>query len=178
MPRQSIAALVFVSLFVAAGLAMTPPAPDALARLDAIDISGRRWTSQQMRGRVVLIDFWATWCAPCLADIPGLKALRQRHDRADFEIVGVSLDVSSRRTFVSWINRNRIDWPQIHEGGGYAADTATLFGVDRLPMNILVDRDGSVAATNLRGAELIARSEALISRTRTGRIAHDADAGR
>jgi thiol-disulfide isomerase/thioredoxin len=141
-------------------------AADAVARLDAVDISGRRWTAGDLRGRVILIDFWATWCAPCLADLPRLKALHARHSRSDFEIVGVSLDATSRRTFVSWLNRNRIEWPQIHEPGAYGAATARLFGVDHLPVTILVDRDGSVAAVNLRGAELAARVDSMVQSSR------------
>lgn len=145
---------------------------EALERLDATDISGRRWTAADLRGRVVLIDFWATWCAPCLADLPELKRVRERHDRADFEIVGVSLDATARRSFVSWLNRNRIDWPQIHEPGGYAGRTVRLFGIDRLPSTLLVDRNGSVAAVNLRGPALVARIDSLVAANRAEHSPH------
>jgi thiol-disulfide isomerase/thioredoxin len=159
--------LVIVALLMAATAASAAErGRDVLARLDATDVSGRRWTAGDLRGRVVLIDFWATWCAPCLADLPGLKRLRARHARADFEIVGVSLDATGRRSLVSWLNRNRIEWPQINEPGGYSAVTVRLFGVDRLPSTILVDHDGSIAATNLRGSELIDRVDALIAAKR------------
>lgn len=142
-----------------------PPAPsrDALARLKTTDIDGQQWTVDDMRGRVVLIDFWATWCAPCLAELPRLKALRARHSREDFEILGVSLDVTSRQSFVSWLNRQRIDWPQVHERAGYADDVPRLFGVDRLPRTILVGREGNIAAVDLRGERLAARVDALVA---------------
>jgi len=109
----------------------------------------------------------------CLADLPRLKALRERHSRSDFEILGISLDASSRRTFISWLQRNRVDWPQIHESRGYNADTPRLFGVDRLPMTILVGRDGSVAAVGLRGERLDARIEHLL-----GAASHEKEGGR
>jgi len=138
-------------------------AAQALARLDARDLSGRRWTAEHLRGRVVLLDFWATWCAPCLTDLPRLKALRARHSRADFEILGVSLDSTSRRTLVAWLNRQRADWPQIHEPGAYEAPTARLFDVDRLPMTILVRDDGTVDSLGLRGEALEARIHVLVA---------------
>ena len=126
----------------------------ALAELDVTDLSGRRWTLEGLRGRVVLIDFWATWCAPCLAELPRLQLLRQQHGAETFEVLGISLDAISRRSFVSWINRHRIDWPQVHERAGYRGRLAQGFGVDRLPRNILLARDGSIAAVDVRGERL------------------------
>jgi thiol-disulfide isomerase/thioredoxin len=163
--------LVIVSMLGTIGTAApasSPSVADALKRFNVADLDGVRWTADRLHGRVVLLDFWATWCAPCLADLPRLKALRDRHPRSDFEIVGISLDSSNRRTLVSWLNRNRIDWPQIHEARGYNADTSRLFGVDRLPMTILIDRDGTVAAVGLRGERLGARIEKLVGGGPTG----------
>jgi len=135
----------------------------ALSRFEAMDLSGQRWTPEQLRGRVVLLDFWATWCAPCLAELPRLKTLRSRYARQDFEILGISLDASSRRTFVSWLNRNRIEWPQVHERSGYGGSVPRLFNVDRLPRTVLIGRDGTVAAVDLRGQRLADAIEELIA---------------
>lgn len=135
----------------------------ALERFEAVDLDGRRWTSADLRGRVVLIDFWATWCAPCLAELPRLSALRARHSRERFEILGVSLDATSRRSLVSWLNRQRIDWPQVHERAGYDGYVPRLAGVDRLPRTILIAADGSVAAVDARGSRLEALVNALVS---------------
>ena len=134
----------------------------ALQRFEATDLSGTRWTAERLRGRVVLLDFWATWCAPCLADIPRLKALRARYPRTDFEILGISLDATSRRSFISWLNRNRIEWPQVHERAAYGGAIPQLFGIDRLPRTILIARDGSVAGVDLRGERLAAAIDVLI----------------
>ena len=132
-----------------------PPDETAIQQFAGTDLTGRRWTVDDLRGRVVLIDFWATWCAPCLADLPRLKSLRERHSRAHFEILSVSLDVKSRQELVSWLNRNRIDWPQIHERAGYSAGLPRLFGVDRLPRTLIVGRDGRVIARDVRGDALV-----------------------
>ncbi len=171
-----MAAVFAVMLAVVAG-SLEPPrfrvmhtVPDAasapLPAFSATDLDGQRWTAADLRGRVVLLDFWATWCAPCLAELPRLKTLRARHSRADFEILGISLDVKSRRSFVSWLNRNRIDWPQVHERAGYAANLPRLFGVDRLPRTLVIARDGTIAATDLRGERLAAKIDALVADTR------------
>jgi thiol-disulfide isomerase/thioredoxin len=134
----------------------------ALEQFSATDLAGRRWTAADLGGRVVLLDFWATWCAPCLADLPLLQALRQKHPRDDFEILGISLDVTSRRAFVSWLNRHRIEWPQIHLRQGYAADVPTLFGVEQLPSTVVIDRAGRVAGIDVRGDRLVAVVDALV----------------
>lgn len=140
-------------------------AADAIDQFGAVDLDGRRWTTGDLKGQVVLLDFWATWCAPCLADLPLLRALRQKHAREDFEILGISLDVTSRRGFVSWLNRHRIDWPQVHLRQGYAADVPRLFGVEQLPSTVVIDRDGRVAGIDVRGDRLVALVDALVGDT-------------
>ena len=135
----------------------------ALQKFVAVDLAGQQWSAERLRGRVVLIDFWATWCAPCLAEIPRLKALRSKHSREDFEILGISLDARSRQSFVSWLNRNRVEWPQVHQRAGYSSDAARVFGIDRLPRTIVIDRDGSVAAVDVRGERLALLVDALVA---------------
>jgi thiol-disulfide isomerase/thioredoxin len=135
----------------------------ALEQFSATDLSGRHWTSANLRGRVVLLDFWATWCAPCLADLPLLQTLRQKHSRTDFEIVGISLDATSRRSLVSWLNRHRIAWPQVHERAGYSAGLPRLFGIEQLPSTVVVGRDGRPVAIDVRGQRLITLIDALVA---------------
>lgn len=135
----------------------------AMEQFSATDLTGQRWTAADLRGRVVLLDFWATWCAPCLADLPLLDMLRAKHSRADFEILGISLDVTSRRAFVSWLNRNRVDWPQVHDRSGYAGKVPRLFGIDQLPSTIVVGRDGRPAGIDVRGERLVALVDALVA---------------
>lgn len=125
------------------------PAIDAL---DVVDLHGKRWTAADLRGRVVLVDFWATWCAPCLTQIPELKRLRAKYgDR--FEVLAISLDSRTRRDLVSWLNQRDVDWPQVHDGRAFSSPSAQRFGVAALPASILVV-NGQIAAYNLRGGEL------------------------
>jgi thiol-disulfide isomerase/thioredoxin len=134
----------------------------AFAALDARDMSGSRWTAEGLRGRVVVLDFWATWCAPCWTEIPWLRKIHDGWDPTRVQVIGVTLDGTDRRTLVAWLNRQRVDWPQIWDRSGYDSPLAQQFGVGSLPTTILVGPDGRVVATNLRGARLVAAVETVL----------------
>ena len=128
----------------------------------AVDIDGRPWTDRRLRGRVVLIDFWATWCAPCLDDLPRLKRLHAQHASRGLTIIGVSLDRSPLRDFRSWLQRQGIAWPQVREIGLYDSPLARAFDVQAIPASFLFDREGRLQATSLRGEALDRRVSALM----------------
>lgn len=138
-----------------------------LSALDLRDMEGTRWTIDRVRGRVALIDVWATWCAPCLTELPYLKRARAGYSREELEILGVSVDVSDRRTFVSWINRHGVSWPQVFDGRGRNGPAARQLGVIGVPTSFLLDRRGRVVAMNVRGERLLAFVDALV---RQGRL--------
>ncbi len=159
-----------------AGPATPPGAPDdavvrdTLARLseawrglDGVDLAGSAVTPDRFTGRVVVLDFWATWCAPCLAEIPWLRRLRDDFGIDRVEVVGVNLDVADRRRLVAWLNRQRVDWPQLHDGRGYGGAVARAFEVTSLPTLVVVDGRGRVVATGLRGERLYRAVEQLVS---------------
>ena len=136
---------------------------DAWAALSGTDLAGARLTPARFAGRVVVVDFWATWCAHCLAEIPWLRRIRDDFGTDRVAVVGVNLDVSDRRTLVAWLNRQRLDWPQLHDGRGYAGAVARAFDVTSLPTLVVVDAQGRVVATDLRGERLYAAVEQLVS---------------
>ena len=159
---------VLVAALLAPASAQTPyfsrgDLQRAVAELDATDLNGGRWNASTLSGRVVLIEFWASWCAPCLQEIPGLRELRAAHGPEQFEIVAVSLNSSGRRDLTAWINRQGLEWPQIHEGRAFNSPTARLFGVNALPASILLDQRGRIVAANLRGAALKRAVDALVA---------------
>lgn len=134
----------------------------AVAEFDAVDLEGRRWSGEELKGRVVLLEFWATWCAPCLSQIPLLRELRAQHGPERFEVLGVSLNSSQRRDFIAWVNRQRVSWPQIHDGRAFNGRVARTFGVRALPASVLIDRRGRVVAANLRDQALTRAVDALV----------------
>ena len=137
----------------------------ALLELRAEDLDGRLWTHERLKGRIVLVDFWATWCAPCLAELPHLKRARALYGD-DFEVLGVSLDTLDRRALVSWLSRQAVTWPQVHERGGFDDEIPASFGIDRLPTNFLLDRHGRLRALNVRGERLFVEIERLLREDR------------
>lgn len=163
--RRSNWAIVVLTLMMAAPAAGQLPYFETrnlqavVDGLDVVDMQGKRWTAADLRGRVVLLDFWATWCAPCLAQIPELRRLRSAYgDR--FEVLAISLDSRSRRDLIAWLNRQNITWPQVHDGRAFNGPAARPFGVRALPASLLVV-DGKIAAQNVRGAKLEAAVAAL-----------------
>lgn len=139
----------------------------ALAELNARDLAGKRWTAAELKGRVILLEFWATWCAPCLNQIPVLRDLRAQHGPERFEVLGVSLNSSQRRDLVAWINRQGMAWPQIHDGRAFNSSVARSFGVQALPASVLIDQRGRVVAANLRDGALKRAVNALLYGTST-----------
>jgi thiol-disulfide isomerase/thioredoxin len=121
--------------------------------LDVVDVQGRRWTAADLVSRVILIDFWASWCAPCLAQVPQFKRLRAEYGPAGFEVLAISLDSTTRRDFVAWLNRQAVSWPQVHDGRGFSSPAARRFGVRALPASLLVV-NARIVARDLRGPEL------------------------
>jgi thiol-disulfide isomerase/thioredoxin len=139
----------------------------AVEELDAIDVTGRHWTPASLAGRVVLLEFWATWCAPCLSQIPLLRELRRHYGPERFEVLGISLNSSQRRDFIAWINRQGLSWPQIHDGRAFNGMVARTFGVQALPASVLIDQRGRVVAANLRDEALKRAVAALVHGTST-----------
>jgi thiol-disulfide isomerase/thioredoxin len=113
-------------------------------------LDGRRVDLKQLRGKVVLIDFWATWCAPCVEQIPMLQALyRQYHDQG-LEIVGVSLDrAEDRAKLLDLVAKRGLPWPQYFDGKVWQSELAARYGVSAAPTTFLLDRAGKLAGINV-----------------------------
>jgi thiol-disulfide isomerase/thioredoxin len=135
------------------------------AKFRATDIEGRELTASSLRGRVVVLDFWATWCAPCLKEVPTYQRLRREYDASKLEIIGVSVDVLDRRGLVSWLHRQQVTWTQIHDRRGYSGELAQQFKVVSLPTTYVFDAEGRMVAANVRGERLIETVAKLLTPT-------------
>lgn len=140
------------SLYELEKLADGSPAPQFVTE----DIQGRAWALSALRGKVVLLDFWATWCGPCLGEIPTLKLIQKAHGDGssdDFVMLGVSLDADGW-ALAEFLDREKILWPQICDLNAFDGALAKLYHVTGIPRTVLIDRKGRIVAKGVRGEEL------------------------
>jgi thiol-disulfide isomerase/thioredoxin len=118
-------------------------------------LDGKTFDVAELRGKVVLVDFWATWCGPCRKEVPNLRALHERYHDQGFQIVGVSLD-NSRPLLVHFVEAEEMNWPQIFVQRDRDGQNpiARRYGVDAIPHTLLLDREGRIVASALRGSHL------------------------
>ncbi len=161
---QTLLALALTALL---GPPAAPSSPlDALTATGRIStLSGEVLSASDLHGRVVLVDVWATWCAPCLAEMPTLKRLHDTHSDT-LRIVGVNVDSLPRRDLRQWLTRKNIAWPQLFDGRGLRGPLSTRLRVESLPRSFLYDANGRLVATDLRGEALTRAVETLVARSR------------
>ena len=116
-------------------------------------LDGRTIDASTLKGRVVLVIFWATWCKPCTEDLPQIKQLYEKYRSQGFEIVGVNLD-SATAPIQPYLSEHRVTWPHIYEPGGLESRLAKQYGIISLPTMFLVDKQGKVVNRNTSVADL------------------------
>jgi len=126
------------------------------------DIQEQDVSLDLLKGKVVLIDFWATWCPPCREEIPNLKSYYSEYKEKGFEIVGISLD-KDRAALDKYIGEQGITWRICYSGNDWKDETAALYGVNSIPSTWLVDRKGTLRHFDLRGEQLKATIADLLN---------------
>ncbi|MDE0638049.1 MAG: redoxin family protein [Candidatus Poribacteria bacterium] len=122
------------------------------------DIDGNPISLADYRGKVVLLDFWAVWCGPCVGEIPNIKEVYEKYHDKGFDVIGVSFD-KDEAVVREFIKEKEIPWRQILDSGGFKGVFAEQYGVRGIPAPFLIDRNGKVISVNARNqllGELVA----------------------
>jgi peroxiredoxin len=117
------------------------------------DVTGQSLSIASYKGKVVMIDFWATWCGPCVGELPNVLKTYGAHHAQGFEIIGVSLD-SDQAKLTDFIKSKDMTWQQFFDGQGWKNKLAVKYGIESIPSTFLLDGDGKIIAKDLRGEEL------------------------
>ena len=142
--------LILLLTITISGFAQKPKLHKELADFTLKTPEGNDWKLSSLRGKVVLVDFWASWCLPCRASIPHLKELYAQYNPAGLEIVSVSIDARTE-AWKKAVGQEKMAWPQVldsYKGTGDYSDMALAYGIKMIPWSVLLDKEGKVLAIN------------------------------
>ncbi len=125
-------------------------------------VDGKEVDLTKMRGKVVLVDFWATWCGPCRVEVPNVVAAYKKYQEKGFEVVGVSLD-EDKDAMLAYTKEQGMTWPQHFDGKGWQNEISSRYGIQSIPAMWLVDKKGMIRSTEARGEQLTALIEKLLA---------------
>jgi len=116
-------------------------------------LDGTPFDQKKLAGQVILVDFWATWCGPCIAEMPNMLAAYEKYHDKGFEVVGISLD-EERGDVEKFVADKKLPWPILFAGKGWQDPVAQFYGISGIPQLVLIGRDGNVITTDVRGEKL------------------------
>ena len=128
------------------------------------DLGGNPLSVSALKGKVVLVDFWATWCGPCVHELPNVIATHKKFHAQGFEVIGVSLDSDREKLDTFLKKKDGMTWPQYFDGQGWQNKLAGKYGVESIPFTVLIGRDGKIIGTDLRAEKLEAAVAAAITK--------------
>ena len=126
------------------------------------DVDGNPITLSSLKGKYVLLDFWASWCKPCRQENPNVVRMYNKYKGKNFEILGISLDQPGKKQrWLDAIEADGIEWLQVSDLKGWRNEVAQLYDVTSIPRTFLLDPEGKIIAKDLRGSELLEKMAEL-----------------
>lgn len=135
------------------------PAPDFTQN----DTTGKPVALSSFKGKVVLVDFWASWCRPCRAENPNVVAAYNKFKDKGFTVLGVSLD-DNRQDWIDAIKKDKLTWTHVSDLKKWKNEFAAKYGVMSIPANFLIDADGKIIASGLRGEDLMKKLDEVLNK--------------
>ena len=131
---------------------------------------GQRVSLDELKGKAVLIDFWATWCAPCREALPHMREIAKKFEGQPLVVLSVSLDDDEQK-WKEFVANNGMTWPQYRDGG-FKGPIATLFAVRAIPQTFTIDADGVLQDQHIGDAAIEGKLKKLVGRARELQAAH------
>jgi thiol-disulfide isomerase/thioredoxin len=134
-------------------------------KVSGTTVDGKRFDIDEYKGKVVVVDFWATWCGPCIEELPNLKAVYDKYHGRGLEVVGISLD-DEKDLLTKFIKQNGLPWKILFSSDpkktGFSEASADYYGISGIPAIFVMNRQGKVVSLNARGPELAALVQKLV----------------
>jgi peroxiredoxin/Tfp pilus assembly protein PilF len=133
-------------------------------------IDGQRISLDDLKGKVVLLDFWATWCRPCREALPHVRDIAKKFQDHPLVVLSVSLDADEQK-WKDFISKNEMTWPQYRDPAGFAGPIAKMFGVEAIPHTFTIDADGVLQDEHIGDASIEGKLKKLVARARELEVA-------
>ena len=134
---------------------------------ELVDVSGKPLDLARYKGKVVLVDFWATWCGPCLQEIPNIEDALLTHGKNGFEVIGINLD-DDRANLDSFLQSKKLPWSTYvsskPDAVGFSTPLAKEIGISSIPFIAIIGKDGNVAGIHVRGRKIIDKIVELLAK--------------
>lgn len=134
---------------------------DVATEINLPNPNGEYVKLSSLRGKYVLVDFWASWCGPCRRENPNMVHLYQKYKDKGFTIYGVSLDMD-RASWIEAIAQDRLTWTQVSDLAYWNSIVVPKYGISGIPATVLIDKEGKIIAKDLRGPELDAKLQEVL----------------